>query len=54
MAASPSLTGTWATMTFFVLVLWNRTFVRLLVTSTSPSSMANGPTADEQFPQLPL
>ena len=53
-AASPSFTGTWATMIFFVLVLWMRTTVVLPVDSTSFSSMAKGPTADEQLPQFPL
>ena len=53
-AASPSFTGTWATMIFRVLVLWMRTIVSPSVAFTMPSSMAKGPTADEQFPQLPL
>ena len=52
-AASPSSTGTWATMIFFVLVLWMRTTVSPSRAVTSPSSMAKGPTADEQLPQLP-
>ena len=41
-------------MTFFVFVLWIRTFVVPPVTSTSRSSIAKGPTADEQLPQLVL
>jgi len=53
-AASPSFTGTWDTMSFRVLVLWMRTIVVPSVVFTRPSSIANGPTADEQFPQLPL
>ena len=52
-AASPSVTGTWARMIFFVFVLWMRTRVSPSRAPTRPSSMANGPTADEQLPQLP-
>jgi len=36
-----------------VFVLWMRTTVSPSRTVTSPSSMANGPTDDEQLPQLP-
>ena len=53
-AASPSFTGTWATMIFRVLVLWMRTIASPSFALTMPSSMAKGPTAEEQFPQLPL
>ena len=53
-AASPSVTGTWATISFFVLVLWTRTSVSPSLAFTSRSSIAKGPTAEEQLPQLPL
>ncbi len=53
-AASPSTTGTRATMIFPVLVLWMRTAVSPLAKGTSRSSIANGPTAEEQLPQLPV
>ena len=52
--ASPSRTGTWATISFLVLVLWIRTIVLPSAAFTSRSSIAKGPTADEQLPQLPL
>src|SRR2546421_60102 len=51
--ASPSCVGTWATITFFVFVLWTRTTVWPSRAETSRSSMAKGPMADEQLPQLP-
>ena len=41
-------------MSFFVLVLWMRTTVSPSRAATSRSSMAKGPTADEQLPQLPV
>ena len=53
-AASPSTTGTRATMIFRVLVLWMRTAVSPLAEGTSRSSIAKGPTAEEQLPQLPV
>ena len=53
-AASPSVTGTWATMSFRVLVLWMRTSVSPSTAFTSRSSIAKGPTAEEQLPQFPL
>ena len=53
-AASPSFTGTWDTMIFRVFVLWMRTSVSPSAACTRRSSIANGPTADEQLPQLPL
>ena len=54
-AASPPVTGTWATMIFFVFVLWMRTTATPSAPAeTSPSSMAKGPTDDEQLPQLPV
>ena len=53
-AASPFVTGTWATMTFLVFVLWMRTVVTPSRAATSFSSIAKGPTDDEQLPQLVL
>ena len=53
-AASPASTGTWATMIFFVFVLWMRTSVSPSTAFTSRSSIANGPTEEEQLPQFPL
>ena len=53
-AASPSCTGTRARISFFVLVLWILTTVSGSTARTRPSSIAKGPTADEQLPQLPL
>ena len=53
-AASPSATGTRATMIFLVLVLWIRTAVSPSADGTRRSSMAKGPTAEEQLPQLPV
>ena len=41
-------------MIFFVLVLWIRTAVSPFADGTSRSSMAKGPTAEEQLPQLPV
>ena len=41
-------------MIFRVFVLWMRTSASPSVAFTRRSSIANGPTADEQFPQLPL
>ena len=41
-------------MIFPVLVLWMRTAVSPLANGTSRSSIANGPTAEEQLPQLPV
>ena len=52
-AASPPATGTWATISFLVFVLWMRTSVSPSRAGSSPSSMAKGPTEDEQLPQLP-
>ena len=53
-AGAPPATGTRETMSFFVLVLWMRTTVSPSRAGTRPSSMAKGPTADEQLPQLPV
>jgi len=48
-------TGTWATMSFLVLVLWDaHRPVLPSAAFTSRSSIAKGPTADEQLPQLAL
>jgi hypothetical protein len=43
-----------ATMSFLVLVLWMRTTVSPSRAGTRRSSMAKGPTADEQLPQFPV
>ena len=53
-AASPSATGTWATISFFVFVLWTRTTVSPSLEGTRRSSIAKGPTEEEQLPQLPV
>ena len=53
-AASPSSTLKRATMIFDVLVLWMRTTARPSAgTGKTPSSIANGPIAEDMFPQLP-
>ena len=46
-------TGTWAWISFRVLVLWIRTTVAGSRAGTSASSMAKGPIADEMLPQFP-
>ena len=53
-AGSLPATGTRATISFFVFVLWIRTTVSPSTGWIRRSSMANGPTAEEQFPQLPV
>jgi hypothetical protein len=54
-AASPPSSANLATMIFRVFVLWMRTTAGPSVgLATSPSSMANGPIADDMFPQLLL
>lgn len=50
--ALPLRTCTRATSTVPVFVLWMRTTVSGSTVSTSPSSTANGPTAEEMLPQL--
>ena len=52
-AAWPDSTGTWAWITFCVLVLWIRTTVAGSRAGRSASSIANGPIADEMLPQFP-
>ena len=53
-AGSLPATGTRAAMSFFVLVLWMRTSVSPSTGWIRRSSMAKGPTAEEQLPQLPV
>ena len=52
--AFPSFTRTCSSMILLVLVFRTRTTVTGSTTSTSPSSMAKGPTAEEIFPQFAL
>ena len=51
--ALPPATRTLATSSFSVLVFQMRTVVTGSTAVTRPSSIANGPTAAEMFPQLP-
>ena len=53
-SAWPSFTRTCSSMILLVLVFKIRTTVIGSTAGTRPSSMANGPTADEIFPQLAL
>ena len=53
-AARPPSTGNRARMSLPVLVLWMTTTPSGPAASTSPSSTANGPMADDMFPQLLL
>ena len=52
--ARPSFTKKVELMIFFVLVLWMRTVISPSRGGTRPSSTANGPTAEDMLPQLPL
>ena len=50
--ALPPSTGKRAWITFLVLVWWMRTSASPSRTRTTPSSTANGPTAEVRLPQL--
>jgi hypothetical protein len=51
--ALPPATGILATRSFSVFVFQMRTVVTGSTAFTKPSSIANGPTAEEMLPQLP-